>query len=504
MSHTVSFEKRDFSGPQPAPGLVLDVERMSWRAVGGPWKAQLTARASDAARLWQAAELLRCGVKVFDDLGAAWWGYVSAVTLHWEDASARVSTDELANDVMVRYKSLSPDPWGGEDTWTAAAVDAASVAKYGRRQQVFGLGPATLQQAEAFRWSQLARHAWPAFDAGPIQDRSGSGGTGSSGVYAVIECRGYWETLDWLFYKDSRGMVGHAKSGSNLAMKSGGGAAGVMYAQTFKAGAEAWKVNEVWLRVGKEGNPTDNLRIEVWSGAVPGAGSMITSLSLNGTTMPNERAWIRYPMALAELAAGGSYYLKIYRGATDAVNFYNLSLDQTLGYADGALTSGNNTTPWVPLVPDGDLAFIVRGVVAQDAILLRILEQSGQFLAGGRMETALGFDGVPYRDGRERGRAEVEAVLKQGTPTGGRLLARVEADRWLRVFAQPDSALPELTISQGGVLCWRDGRRLHSSELAAGRWASLGLQSGAGGQNAAAFVEGCSWDAARGLHLAEV
>ena len=133
---SVTFERRDFSGPRPVPGLEWRVERLEWRALGGPWLARLTARAVPGAggseRLHSALDLLRCGVTIYDRLGPAWWGYVSSAAVLSGDRRARASLDGMANDLVVRYRTLAPEPGGGEEAVTAPALHAASLREYGR------------------------------------------------------------------------------------------------------------------------------------------------------------------------------------------------------------------------------------------------------------------------------------------------------------------------------------------------------------------------------------
>lgn len=490
---TVTFERHDFSGPVLTNGLRVAVERMDWRAVGGPWSARLRVWSSSPEWPLLDGYLLRCGVTIFDDLGPAWWGYVRVYEFHDGARRIRVDMERMANDVTVRYRMPSPDPAGGELAWTAPAEDAQSVAMYGRKARVFPMGAASPAQADAYRAAMLQSYAFPQRTTG----LSSANRAGEQSPYAILECRGWWETLDWLYYRDPRGRIGNPVTGSDLALTAAG--AGQAAAQSFNAGAEGWTLTEIWLRVGKQGLPTDGLRAELLSSLGPPA-VVLRGVSIPGAQIPNERGWVRFALPPTALAANTTYYVRACREGSGAENFFRLSVDHRCSDPGGSLKLWNGSA-WVDSLPDGDLTFMACGTAEQGSIARRMLggppNGCGQFLRGVQMETSFGFDGAPYRDGRTRGRAEIEALLRQGTQDGTRVLARVEPDRWARLYPQPADGEAQITLFPGGALTWRGGRPVRCSEQPAGRWALLG------DTGEAVFIETCAWDTERGLYVEE-
>ena len=96
--------------------------------------------------------------------------------------------------------------------------------------------------------------------------------------------------------------------------------------------------------------------------------------------------------------------------------------------------------------------------------------------------------------------------MKTGTASGARLLARVEQDRVVRVYAQPAASSAVLMVDDAGKIARRDIGTLDLSESPAGQWVKLGSLASAGampGYDGAIFIEGCSWMPSDGFHILE-
>ena len=63
------------------PDITFQVQRYSHKAIGGPDRAEITAR-GEPVRLWQAMHLISRGVEIYNDTGEpVWWGYVHEVQI---------------------------------------------------------------------------------------------------------------------------------------------------------------------------------------------------------------------------------------------------------------------------------------------------------------------------------------------------------------------------------------------------------------------------------------
>lgn len=501
---TVNIGKRDFSGGLLVGGLAWVVDRLNWRAVGGPWSAHLRAYSARVGELWNLAGLLRCPLTVTGETGPAWWGYISTVEIHDQGRVVRVSLDEMFNSVGAEYSDFSPtEPNGaGRRMVTAFVSDNQSILTYGTKERVFGMGAALPSDAAAYAATMLAQHKGPMVTY--VSDQR-SAASFQPEAYAVVECRGWWETLDWQFYSDSRGLSGQGLSGKEQPV--GAAAANTRFAWHFPA--SGWSANEVWIRARKVGNPADGLKVELCADASGAPSAVIATQTLGAGSIGSEWDWVRFVFSAPGLLAGPDIWLVVSRsGGLDGGNYYSVSLNEAdpLPGQNSLLWNGS---AWVSLGTMDPAAYVV-GVEETSLQISRLLASSAaQFLSGARVEVSSGVNARMWRDGSERARAVAESFLGVGTSAGRRLLARVEADRTARVFAQPDAAAAQLYLDAGGQVNHADGRALDLAEWPAGGWARVGELSAVGDLYGAAglgavFVEACTWTAAEGFKMVEV
>ncbi|NLD43666.1 MAG: hypothetical protein GX657_09240, partial [Chloroflexi bacterium] len=185
------LSRRDFTPTLATPGLSLRVERLSWRAMGGPHLATIRA-GGDVTALWSLVEALRCPVEIFDPHGAArWWGYVAEVEVEVEGIALTASLDTMANRVAVAYAYSTGDAVGSRAT-TAWAQDDDSVLEFGTVERLESSSSSDSADATQLRDVTLARVRWPQT---AVRLTPGAGAVG-----ATLECRGWWDTLRWRHY----------------------------------------------------------------------------------------------------------------------------------------------------------------------------------------------------------------------------------------------------------------------------------------------------------------
>ena len=516
---TVTLEHREHITGQPSPsgppvsggllppGVALRVERLEWRALGGPWTARLAVSAVPPAldRLWRLTDLLRCGLTVHDERGPAWWGYISAVEIRAGAGGVRVSLDELATSAAARYRAFAPENGGGGTAGgptriTPFVTDEVSARRYGVKQRVVRLGQAAESEAAAAARALLAQASQPR----PRLSTRTVGEPGpravAPGPRAVIEARGWWETLDWKLAVEPRGRVANPRAGAEQKFGDPGQP---MAAQRFSLNGGAWTAGEAWARLRRVGPPADAVRLELRADAGSAPGALTGSAEVPGALVPDEWGWVRFAFPQPLPLAAGTHWLVLSRsGALSSGQYYGVSADQGCALEGGEawVYSGG---AWAARVPPADLGFSIQGVeeTTEQARRLLLPEQCGQFLRGSRIEAPSGVLAALYRplDDAPRGRAALEALLARGTAAGERLLARVEPDRTARIYAQPGAAAAGLVIGADGQIC-KYGRPLALSEPPAGQWARLAALAPAGethGMDKAVFIETCAWEEGR-------
>jgi hypothetical protein len=491
---TITFQDRQGFARTAGPyGVRMAVQEMGWRAVGGPWTARIRADSSDLQRLWSLADLLRCGVQVHDPQGPAWWGYLSAVEIHAGARVVRIGLDEMATRVGVRYRPPGPSGSRGPDLYTPWVTDYASARVYGIKERMFFLDGASEAHALAYAAAMLKKVGRPLVSPG-VNRRAL---LDSGACFALLECRGWWDTLNWRFYKEPRGLIENTRPGAE--QKLGDGTISRLGA-TFPAQTEgAWKLAEVWVRMRKTGAPTDGMKLELCLNDSGIPGTLLGSVSVSHTAISDEWDWVRFAFSpTVTLSTSQIHWLVLSRsGAANAANHYLFSADQGQGLPGSDLYL--HTSAWALRDPPADLTFHLFGSEESSEQMRRMLgsQAGGQFLSAARVETASAIHTRLYRDGSRRAREEVEELLKLGTAAGMRLLAAVTPERVARVYPQPGEESAALQIGADGRIRRDDGQLLPSSSPAAGHWARLGNLAAAGtlaGFNGRVFIESAVWD----------
>jgi hypothetical protein len=189
------FWQRNGQASLVLPRVTWQVERLSWRAVGGPKLATIEAAGAPVA-LWDLVELLRCPAELRNAQGqAVWWGYVAEVEVQVDAITVSVSLDTMANRVAVAYAYTTADNPTGARATTAWAEDAESVAEYGTWERLESSSSDDTTTAASLRDSVLAAQRYPV--AVPQIAPT------ARGIRASLQCRGWWETLSRRYYDNA-------------------------------------------------------------------------------------------------------------------------------------------------------------------------------------------------------------------------------------------------------------------------------------------------------------
>lgn len=160
----------------------FEVDRYSWNMKGGPEKAYLHVNA--AADRWDLMKLLRCPVEIYGTGGRLnWFGYVNRVTIPSGASMIGRGLDAMYNSVDVYY----------DGTFLGASSNAVSVTEYGQKEKILSLSNAGTAEATQAQAVYLADHHLPSTEP------QLSGGD----TKIIIECYGWYQTLDWKYYKNT-------------------------------------------------------------------------------------------------------------------------------------------------------------------------------------------------------------------------------------------------------------------------------------------------------------
>ena len=468
---SVRLAQRDFSiGLQPA--LDLQVERLTWKALGGPHEAVLTGTVPDSG--WAAFStqwalgLLRRPVTVTNQAGEhAWWGYVHRVEVDQAGLRLVYNLDELANRVCVLYWQQEPQlEWSGERSFTPWVDDLESQKIYGVKERIFQLR--SMDAAEALQ----ARDALLAQYSRPQPHLTGSRSTGLKSRVR-LECRGWWETLTWKIARFDDGYEGFVKPASLTQNLGRSASLDARIAQSFSTAYGSWMCGEAVVNIRAVGLVTDQVVCELCADANGIPGVVLTSATVDASLVSGSRWWVKFLFdPRVEIQANTPYWLVFSRsGALSTANFYQLYMDNSNSYPNGKLTTWNGTT-WIDSAGGlGDVNFYTTGYTTRFARLeeLAAQENGGQFLTDLLVLSVISGETLLKREGILDCRAELEGLLEQGSDSASRLLAQIEADRRLVIYDQPAEDAWRYMLDGSGALRTRSGRAAWSHDPLAGQ-----------------------------------
>ena len=184
----------------------------------------------------------------------------------------------------------------------------------------------------------------------------------------------------------------------------------------------------------------------------------------------------------------------------DAVNFFEVEIDDAGGYSRGALWLHDGTSYQAAV---GDLIFRCLG--AQDTAQQAAAVVAGAGVGlGPALADDSGLTALQFQRGDETALAIVDGLLAQGNNGGERLLVTVTAERLVRIEGRPAaSEAPRLLVWRSGRLEQAQGNAVVDGWLPAGAWVYVDdlLLSGAWAGLSPVFVERAEYSVGQGLRL---
>ncbi len=331
----VRVYRRDFSEElQSSP--VLQVERLTWSALGGPDEALLTG--SIAGKDWAARstewarESLGRPVMVANQTGeAAWWGYVQRVEIQQDALQLVYDLAEMTNRVCVEYWQPEPQlEWTGAHTFTAWADDLGSQRIYGVKERIITLRSMDESEALQARDALLAQHSRP-------QPQVGRLAAGQRPPQIRLVCRGWWETLRWRYARFNDGYQGFVKPGQTLQSFGRMANTDARVAQSFQTAYGGWLCGEAVVNIRAVGSNTDQVICELCGDAGGAPGLVLASAAVNASVVSNVRWWVKFLFGTRPaILASTPYWLVFSRsGALSSANYYQLYTDTANSYPAG-------------------------------------------------------------------------------------------------------------------------------------------------------------------------
>ncbi|MHB8132873.1 MAG: choice-of-anchor R domain-containing protein [Anaerolineaceae bacterium] len=428
----------------PALGLdgLFSVQDLSWGLPGGAKTAVLEMESDHLeSEMERVLGMLRFGVDICDDLGQVVWnGFVNEVEIWRGAVSLKLGLDGLANRVAVRYEDLKPRAsWSKEDSISDFVEDSNSILDFGVKEWIGNLPNATPAQAAAAATTWLKEK---------VKIRKNVELIGNKNEKVVLHCVGWWESLGWIFYEQEAGFLGFLKEGKRE-RNFGNSSSTVKVAQKFIAPVVGFKVDEVWVRIAKTGEPLDNVIVEVVadSSANPGTG-VLTSGLVAGSELTGGYNWVRFEMSNPNLTGGAGYWIVVRRsGAVEGINYYSVQVDDGMGFGDGDVKTWNGSV-WTRQLED--LNFAMLGAEETTMQIERMAGVGGQFLNGVRILNESGVNSLLWRELRLSCKEEIEGMLAVGNLEGKKLDAMVDGQRNLVVWERKEE--PEWKLDGDGKL----------------------------------------------------
>jgi hypothetical protein len=462
---TTAFTSRDFSLPIHTPFSFLP-SRLAWSAFGGPDSADLVCQAPPPARIFEAADLLRCAVMITDPLGrSVWWGFVNDIIMDLDGFQVRLSLDSLFNKVSVVYRFMAPDNLLGAELATSAASNSASQLEYGIKEKTLFKSDIDDDFAEALRDTFLAGHAWPssALNNQPAMDPPA----------LRLGCLGWFHTLDWQRYSCSDGFLANYEPGPGF-VSVGHAWSHRMLAQSFQT-VGAWNLLHIDLMLRNIGSNTRSTWGRIYQANLSGVPTtyLDATASVAASTIPSDHyAWTRYTFSSpVALSAGANYALALDPGAQDAAKYLQAKSNDNLPYPDSYAWHFQNPN-WFAFSPDTDIVFRLIGVTDTGEQIQAIVADCGQFFPRVAVpETSLLT--CPFRPGNWSGLAELRHLMNLGTANHRLLLANVTPERHLVFSEQPDPDSPDVSMDHHGSFRNAQNIRIPPYLPPVGRWVRL-------------------------------
>ena len=458
----VRFLQRNLTIEQVLPaGLSVEVGRYSKTVFGGCDKAELEIT-GDPTDQFEFLNYLRDGIEIFDENGnEVWWGFVQRVEISHGEVQITADLDEMSNKIALAYNLISA---GGNTVGvrrtTSWITDADSIAKFGTKELLESGG--SMNAVEAVSMATRLRNE-VSFPRVYVT-------SGGSKPKVRLECLGWWHTLGWRYCNvpTELALSFQTIGGGSIALMDG-----VRIAQSFTATSDI-NLAEVAIHVRKVGGAGDISIALCGTDSAGLPGDSIRSGSINAADISTIADWIK--AAFSEpviLVPGKLYFLTIESAWSTESSYQVITLDPNNGYGGGKFFEFVEDA-WVESEKDMPFRLYNNVLTETSQQLQNYLTDSGQFFSKVHIHDRSGLYAESYRNGDTTALTEAEDMLEIGTANYLRMLARVNADRSVEVWEQPEEPItPAIEIRADNRLYYRTGTPVGEHFDPTGRWISI-------------------------------
>lgn len=250
---------------------------------------------------------------------------------------------------------------------------------------------------------------------------------------------------------------------------------GTHVAQSLQvASAAAWTVATASVKVRRVGSPADLLVIALYNDSAGSPGTVLDYATIAGSALSAESDWVTVDLANTQsLAPGTTYWLVVSRnGAISPTDYYEVSVDEDLGYAPEVLKLYDGAA-WVSRSVAAHLPFRLTGLEDTNVQMEQLVTTAGEFIE--RVEVAAsGVETNQWRYGDNTALVELLALLNLGTSNDLRMLATVTRERTLIVSEEPTKPDPIIYFQRAdGMLVDRHNQPLLEVYPPVGQWVDL-------------------------------
>lgn len=238
----------------------------------------------------------------------------------------------------------------------------------------------------------------------------------------------------------------------------------------------AWRFHQVAIKVGKVGNPVDNLFVEIRtvSGGNP-TGVVVDGGFAPGGQISETPEWRWFRCQNVQAAVSTDYALVVRRsGAMDGENYYVVELNEEEIYVHGAVKHYDGFS-WIARTPAASMPFRVYGSLDNALQIKAMLTAAGVFSVVDANVLSSVYTQL-WRGGENRILDEVAKLIAAQTSSGKRLQAKVGLDgNNVTVVEEPTaSAENDDRWMSNGVIQSAGGTEAERGVLPVGRWLVLG------------------------------
>lgn len=464
-SFTINFlqRKRDLKAFPPA-NVKLSLESFSRSVLGGPKLAIINAT-GPREDLYEFLNWLRYKVTITNQIGVnRWWGIVSKVEVYDGKVKAVADIDWMYNRVATAFTTV---PLGEETIGLRGTTDwvedETSINEMGIRELLDSRGGTNLELAENVRNRILDQTKYPTVFFEPNM-------SGDDEERAVITCRGWWYTLEWMYARIPTSLaLGFDTIGT---LEQNLGEVDVIALAQSLDTAAAINLQEISIYIKRTGLPSADLTVAIYENPddeTPGA--QLASATIAAASVGTDYGWVTGILSAAyELSAATSFFLVVATSGTDESNYYTIILDQNQGYGAGVLRQKISST-W-SAGPDGDMPFrlYANELIETTQQIKNLVTMFGQFFRQVRMEVESGLFTESYRNGDSDAQFEIEDLMETGTDNSLRIFSDVDLDRSVRFYEQPASSVRGLLMDRQGIFRYVNGQPVELDSCPVGVW----------------------------------